>query len=59
MGFDFLNTSDLLASLSGYEKESMSSLFADREFEHTSSYCDWLTKKIIDCGFNDYEFQLT
>ena len=58
IGFDFFNTKELLKSLSGYEKESMSALFRDREFEHEDSYKDYLEKKIIESGFKDYEFQL-
>lgn len=58
IGFDFFNTKELLKSLSGYEKESMTALFKDREFEHEESYKDYLEKQIIDSGFNDYEFQL-
>ena len=58
IGFDFFNTKELLKSLSGYEKESMASLFEGRDFEHEESFKDYLEKKILDSGFNDYEFQL-
>ena len=32
VGFDFFNTKDLIESLSGYDKESMDTMFKDREF---------------------------
>lgn len=58
VGFDFFNTKDLIESLSGYDKESMDTMFKGREFEHEVTFKDYLNQKILNSGFQDYEFEL-
>lgn len=58
VGFDFFNTKDLIESLSGYDKESMDTMFKGREFKHEVTFKDYLNQKILNSGFQDYEFEL-
>ena len=58
VGFDFYDTDSLLNSLSGQDKEAMTTLFRDRGFDHREGFVSYLNGLIEDCGFSDYEFEL-
>jgi hypothetical protein len=59
IGFDFFNTDELLSSIkSNNDKETMSTLFDGRNFEHNNNYKDFLQKDIESNGFTDDDFIL-
>jgi hypothetical protein len=59
IGFDFFNTQELLDSISGIsDNDAMSTLFKDRNFEHTENYSESFKEKLLTDGFRDYEFDL-
>ena len=58
IGFDFFNTKSLISSLSGKDKESMSDLFAGRNFELDECYKTKLSEQLNRAGFSNKEFQL-
>ena len=58
VGFDFYDTDGLLASLSGQDKEAMTTLFRDRGFNHKDSFVNYLNDLILSCGFLEHEFDL-
>ena len=57
IGFDYFDNKTLIDSLSGKEKETMSTLFESRNFNFENDFVDYLNKIIIDAGFvsSDYE----
>ena len=58
IGFDFFDSDSLLESLSGQDKNAMSVLFDQRGFSHKESYFEYFKSFILECGFQDYEFDL-
>jgi len=58
IGFDFFNTVDLVASLQGDDQRFMELMFDNREFKHGEGYMEGLTSLILDCKFEDHEFEL-
>lgn len=58
IGFDFFDTQSLLSSLNQQDREAMTTLFKGRGFNHEDSFEKYLSNLILDCGFNDYEFDL-
>jgi len=59
IGFYFFNTEELLLSIqNSTDKETMSLLFSDREFEHNKTYKDILSNKIFSDGFLETDFEL-
>ena len=58
IGFDFFNNTKLIEGLQGIDKESMSTLFDGRQFEHTQSFKDNLESEILSSGFYNHEFEL-
>lgn len=58
VGFDFFNSESLISSLSGQDKEAMSTLFNGRNFEHTNQYAEYLKNLILRSGFVESEFDL-
>lgn len=58
IGFDMFDSTELINNLHDIDKQTMSSLFKDRNFQHDQSYKDILEKKILNYGFQDHEFCL-
>jgi hypothetical protein len=59
IGFDFFNTSELISTLNtNNDKESMSTLFEGRNFEHNNTYKDYLENKLLMNGFTHDDFLL-
>jgi len=58
IGFDFYNSKKLIESLSGIDKEAMSTLFKDRNFEHSSNCVKYFSENIKNMGFMEHEFDL-
>ena len=57
IGFDMFDSESLLNSLSGHDKETMSTLFSSRQFEY-KNYDTVLHKTILDAGFDCSNFEL-
>ena len=57
IGFDMFDSESLLNSLSGHDKETMSTLFSSRQFEY-KNYDIVLHKTILDAGFDCSNFEL-
>jgi hypothetical protein len=58
IGFDIFDSKELVDSLHDLDKETMSRLFNDRNFQHDKNYKDILEKKILQFGFEEHEFSL-
>jgi len=59
IGFDFFNTQELINSIPNeFDKTSMTTLFKERNFEHSISFKDKLNNQIIKHGFFNSEFDL-
>jgi hypothetical protein len=59
IGFDFFNTEELISSITDInDKETMSTLFKDRNFTHTESFKETLYNNILNDGFDKSEFEL-
>jgi hypothetical protein len=59
IGFDFFDTNHLISSIkSKTDKEAMSVLFKERNFEHKRDFDNVLHSKLNHDGFFDYEFYL-
>lgn len=58
IGFDMFNSKELVESLNQIDKQSMSSLFEFRNFEHNDKFKHYLETKIKSHGFLDHEFEL-
>jgi hypothetical protein len=58
IGFDMFDSTELINNLHDLDKQTMSSLFKDRNFQHDKSYKDILEKKILSYGFQEHEFSL-
>jgi hypothetical protein len=58
IGFDFFNSSDLIESLSGQDKEAMSTLFDKRNYKHEAGYSEQFRKMILGFGIDEHEFEL-
>lgn len=59
IGFDFFNTEELISSITDInDKETMSTLFKDRNFTHTESFKETLYNNILNDGFDKSEFKL-
>lgn len=58
IGFDIFDSDELIKNLHDLDKETMGSLFKDRNFQHDKSYKDILEKKILNYGFQEHEFSL-
>ncbi len=58
IGFDIFDSESLINSLTGKDKESMDILFKNRNFEFDSNFVEYLNNKILDAGFNEYDFEL-
>ena len=58
VGFDYFDTNQLLSGLTDMDKEAMSVLFHQREFEHNKDFKNLLDKKIVDDGFLIEDFEL-
>jgi len=58
IGFDFFDTKNLLKNLSESDRESMSTLFNGRNFEHDVEFKSLLEKKLISDGFTTDDFEL-
>jgi hypothetical protein len=58
VGFDFFNSEELVKSLSGIDKEAMSTLFDKRNYKHESNQAQLFSDFVKNCGFEDHEFEL-
>jgi hypothetical protein len=58
IGFDFFDSDKLLETLTGIDKEAMSTLFKERKFEHKDNYVNYFAENIKKMGFLDHEFDL-
>lgn len=58
IGFDFFDSEKLLETLTGIDKEAMSTLFKERKFEHKDNYVNYFAENIKKMGFLDHEFDL-
>ena len=58
IGFDFFDTEQLLATLSGVDKERMADLFTSRNFKLDTNYKKILEAMISDAGFGPGAFEL-
>lgn len=58
IGFDMFDSEELVNNLHDLDKQTMSSLFKNRNFQHDKSYKDILEKRILSCGFQEHEFSL-
>jgi hypothetical protein len=59
IGFDFFNTDELISSIkSANDKETMSTLFKGRDFEHNQTFKQFLEKDILSNGFTEDDFSL-
>jgi Macrocin-O-methyltransferase (TylF) len=58
IGFDFFDTDSLVNSLSGNDKETMNSLFTDRNYRHTVGMKDTVENKLIRTGYDRRDFEL-
>lgn len=58
IGFDMFNSKELIESLNQIDKQSMSSLFEFRNFEHNDKFKNYLETKIKSHGFLSHEFEL-
>lgn len=58
IGFDFFDSEKLLQSLSGPDKEAMTTLFKERKFEHKDNYVKYFAENIKKMGFAEHEFEL-
>jgi len=58
IGFDFFDSKKLISSLSGQDREAMSTLFEGREYEHDNSFYEQFKQMIIDSGFEEHDFEL-
>jgi hypothetical protein len=59
IGFDFFNTEELISSITDInDKETMNTLFKDRNFTHTESFKETLYNNILNDGFDKSEFEL-
>jgi len=58
IGFDFFNSKALVESLSGIDKEAMSTLFCERNYQHEGNQAAVFAEFIRQCGFEDHEFEL-
>lgn len=57
IGFDMFDSSDLIESLSGHDKNTMSDLFENRNFVY-SDYDISLSNIISECGFSTSDYEL-
>lgn len=58
IGFDFFNSQNLIDSLSGQDKEAMSTLFDKREYKHKADQFEKFKNMIAGFGFQEHEFEL-
>jgi hypothetical protein len=58
IGFDMFDSNELINGLHDIDKQTMSCLFKDRNFQHEKSYKELLEKKILSYGFQEHEFNL-
>jgi len=58
IGFDFFNSEGLVDSLSGQDKEAMSTLFEKRNYKHDAEHVNKFKDVILNFGFEEYEFEL-
>lgn len=57
IGFDMFDSESLLNTLSGHDKETMTTLFNNRQFEY-KNYDSILSQLILDAGFDSSNFEL-
>lgn len=55
-GFDLFDEEELLATLTGSQKEVMDSLFTDRNFTQKNDFLSKLENTINDAGFHNHSF---
>jgi len=58
IGFDFFNSENLVNSLSGQDKEAMSTLFEKRNYKHDVQHVNKFKDVILNFGFEEHEFEL-
>jgi hypothetical protein len=58
IGFDFFNSEKLVGGLSGNDKEAMSTLFCQRDYEHEPQQEVVFGEFIKRCGFEEHEFEV-
>jgi hypothetical protein len=58
IGFDYFDSTELIETLSGLDKDAMTKLFVDREFEYEDKSYEALEMMIQKCGFKSHEFDL-
>ena len=58
IGFDMFDSNNLINSLSGHDKISMSNLFSDRQWIQSQDSYEDLKKKVYNAGFSDVDFEL-
>lgn len=57
IGFDMFDSESLLTTLSGHDKDTMSTLFSSRQFEY-KQYDTILNQTILNSGFDSSNFEL-
>ena len=57
IGFDFFDSDELISTLSGHDKKTMSDMFNNRNFKY-KDYEKQLSDTITKCGFNKSDFEL-
>jgi len=58
IGFDFFDSDKLIDSLSGIDKDAMSTLFEGRNYKHDTNQSEVFSQFIKNCGFDEHEFEL-
>lgn len=59
IGFDFFNTEGLISSIqNATDKETMSTLFEGRNFNHNNSFKDQFQSQLLENGFTSSDFTL-
>jgi len=58
IGFDYFDTDSLLNSLTGKEKETMTTLFEQRKFKYDEQFINYLKEIILNAGFHESDFEL-
>lgn len=59
IGFDFFDTEQLISSINiKTDKETMNTLFSERNFQHEKSFKEMFHKQLLNDGFFEHEFEL-
>ena len=58
IGFDFFNSDKLIESLTSIDKEAMSTLFKERNYNHEEGQQKLFQEFITKLGFEEHEFEL-